>query len=110
MNLISPGPVHCEWVILALINVTRALQHDILVIKSFSYIEANLGWREYFSLAASPVSPCPHQCPGVATGAFASSDATCPTCSFEHPHFKGLLNLPKLQALLAQLRSQHILQ
>lgn len=98
MKLPSPGPVHCEWVILVLLHVTRALQHDLLVTTSFTHIEVNLGWREHFSIAVSPVSPCTHQLTCVlrrgAAGAFASSDAACPTCSFGHPHAGGLLNLP----------------
>lgn len=98
MKLSSPGPVHCEWVILVLLHVTRALQHGLLVTTSFTHIEVNLGWREHFSIAVSPVSPCTHQLTCVlrrgAAGAFASCDAACPTCSFGHPHAGGLLNLP----------------
>lgn len=98
MKLSSPGPVHCERVILVLLHVTRALQHDLLVTTSFTHIEVNLGWREHFSTAVSPVSPRTHQLTCVlrrgAAGAFASSAAACPTCSFGHPHAGGLLNLP----------------
>ena len=88
MKLSSPGLVHCEWVILVLLDVTT----------SFTHVEANLGQRERFSIAVSPVSPCTHQLTCVlghgAAGAFASSDTACPSCSFGHPHAGGLLSLP----------------
>lgn len=105
MKLSSPGPVHCEWVILVLLDVTRASQHDLHVTTSFTHAEA--GWRHHLIIPTSGMerecfhSCLPHLsphtsanlCPGAA-GGFASNDSTCTTCSFGFPHAVWLLSLP----------------
>lgn len=79
-------------------DVPRALQHGLLVTTSFTHVEANLGWREHFSVAVSPrlsLHASANLRPGAwAADAFASSDTACPTSSLGHPHAGGPLSLP----------------